>query len=387
MGRGRGRPRKLVPPSPINRTSEQKQHEIDASNLLPTGRTTPVRDDSVNDDLTVPVPAPTAATIESPPREGTPQLWVEVLSGNRNPANGLAMEFVAPKRVNGAVEVKIEEADIMSEVKFWASSLIMYVLGGDLSMSAVKQFMIRNWNFVKLPDMFYNEEGYFILRFHSSSDKDAVMMQGPYTIRNMPMLLRDWKPDFNLKRDMLRTLPIWVKLPQLPLYLWGIKSLSKIGSAIGNPLVTDECTAHKLRVSYARLLIEVDVTQELPHDITIRDNEGNKMTQVVEYEWKPLFCEKCQKVGHICEQNPPKKAQKMWKPRPPATHVLASTSTPATVTEAGGKENEWTVVQGSGKLKGKGVQQGTLATDVNCSNGFDPLGTLNGPLVAQDTGQ
>jgi hypothetical protein len=297
------------------------------------------------------------------------------------------MEFVAPKRVNGAVEVEIEEADIMSEVKFWASSLIMYVLGGDLSMSAVKQFMIRNWNFVKLPDMFYNEEGYFILRFHSSSDKDAVMMQGPYTIRNMPMLLRDWKPDFNLKRDMLRTLPIWVKLPQLPLYLWGIKSLSKIGSAIGNPLVTDECTAHKLRVSYARLLIEVDVTQELPHDITIRDNEGNKMTQVVEYEWKPLFCEKCQKVGHICEQNPPKKAQKMWKPRPPATHVLASTSTPATVTEAGGKENEWTVVQGSGKLKGKGVQQGTLATDVNCSNGFDPLGTLNGPLVAQDTGQ
>jgi hypothetical protein len=62
-------------------------------------------------------------------------------------------------------------------------------------------------------------------------------MNGPYTIRNMPMLLREWKPNFNLKNDMLRTIPIWVKLPQLPLYLWGVKSLSKIGSALGNPLL------------------------------------------------------------------------------------------------------------------------------------------------------
>jgi hypothetical protein len=104
--------------------------------------------------------------------------------------------------------------------------------------------------------------------------------------------------------------PIWVKLPQLPLYLWGARSLSKIGSALGKPIVTDECTAHKLRVSYARMLIEMDVTQCLPPDITIRDSEGNTMKQLVEYEWKPLFCDKCQKIGHLCANDPPKKVQK-----------------------------------------------------------------------------
>jgi hypothetical protein len=217
-------------------------------------------------------------------RENTPKLWVDVLSGNRNPANGLAMEFVAPARIDGETVVDIDAEYVESEVNFWAPSLIMYALGSDLSMSAVKQFMIRNWNFVKLPDMFYNEEGYFILRFHSFQDRESVMMRGPYTIRNMPMLLRNWKPNFCLKRDMLRTLPIWIKLPQLPLYLWGARSLSKIGSALGNPLVTDECTAHMLKISYARMLVEVDVTQALPHDITIRDNEGNTMKQSVEYE-------------------------------------------------------------------------------------------------------
>lgn len=94
---------------------------------------------------------------------------------------------------------------------------------------------------------------------------------------------------------MLRTLPIWVKLPYLPLHLWGLKSLGKIGSALGNPLLSDECTTNKLRVSYARILMELDTTQIQKEYITIRDHEGKKIQQVVEYEWKPLYCETCKK--------------------------------------------------------------------------------------------
>lgn len=150
-------------------------------------------------------------------------------------------------------------------------------------MNALKGFMMKQWNFVKLPNMLYNEEGYFILRFHSIQEKEDVLMKGPYTIHKIPMLLRDWKPDFSLKKDMLRTIPIWIKLPQLPLYFWGKKSLEKIGSALGNPVVTEECTAQKLRVSYARILVEMDVTKPLATEITIKDREGKKMSQPVDY--------------------------------------------------------------------------------------------------------
>ncbi|CAK8569332.1 unnamed protein product [Lathyrus sativus] len=101
------------------------------------------------------------------------------------------MEFVAPKIIDGEMEIQIEEEDVEKEVKFWESALIMYALGVDLSMNAVKQFMSKSWNFVKLPDMFYNEEGFFILRFHSFQYKDLVLMKGPYLIRNRPMMLRE----------------------------------------------------------------------------------------------------------------------------------------------------------------------------------------------------
>lgn len=121
------------------------------------------------------------------------------------------------------------------------------------------------------------DDGYFILRSNAQDNMDAILMKGPYSIRNIPLLFKEWKPDFNLKRDMLRTLPLWVKLPQLPLHLWGANNMSKIGSAIGVPLVTDECTTNKLRISYARILAEVDFTKELTNEIAINDYEGIKL--------------------------------------------------------------------------------------------------------------
>lgn len=104
---------------------------------------------------------------------------VDVTSGNRNLRNGKKIELIAPKIVNGVSEVIIEEEDIENEVKFWNTTLIMYVLGGDLSMHIVKKFMMKQWNFEKLSDMYYNNEGYFLLRFHSYQDRDVVLRNGP----------------------------------------------------------------------------------------------------------------------------------------------------------------------------------------------------------------
>lgn len=61
-------------------------------------------------------------------------------------------------------------------------------------------------------------------------------------------------------------------------------------------MVTDENTANKHRVSYACLLVEVNITKELPYEIISKDNKGMEMKQVIEYEWGPLYCERCQKA-------------------------------------------------------------------------------------------
>ncbi|CAI8595563.1 unnamed protein product [Vicia faba] len=114
-----------------------------------------------------------------------------------------------------------------------------------------------------MPDLYYNDTSYFIARFKNNEDQEKVMEQGPYFIYGKPLFLKYWSPDFEIKEDILRVLPLWITLPNLPMHLWGKKSISNIASTIGKPITTDECTAKKLCISYARVLVEVDITQKL----------------------------------------------------------------------------------------------------------------------------
>lgn len=100
---------------------------------------------------------------------------------------------------------------------------------------------------------------------------------------------------------------MWFHLPKLPLHCWGEESLSRIVNAIGVPLFADDCTSKKLCVSYARVLVEVDITNPLVKQVRIRDNYGKEFAQLTIPEWYPYYCPKCHKVGHVCtEKNHPK---------------------------------------------------------------------------------
>lgn len=67
----------------------------------------------------------------------------------------------------------------------------MYVMGGELTMKTMKKFTMKTINFSSLPDLFYNEEGYFIIKMKSKKDKEVVLMKGPYTIFRKPIFLHE----------------------------------------------------------------------------------------------------------------------------------------------------------------------------------------------------
>ncbi|CAI8584605.1 unnamed protein product [Vicia faba] len=185
-------------------------------------------------------------------------------------------------------------------------------------------------------------------------------------------------------------------LLHLPLYLWGDKSLNKIGNTLGNPIVTDECTTNRLRVSYARILVEMNITKELPKVITIRDQDGEKMLRPIEYEWMPLFCGKCQNIGHNCDKSKPKTMQ--WKPK---SSPIEEIKVPIMVQDknkviekelamehASDVDQNWIAINKSGKDRGKKHIQG-ISQDLKlvCGNGFDALGILNDLLEFQNNDQ
>lgn len=239
--------------------------------------------------------------------------WVDVIKVNRLPQKSLEVKFFPPIVYEGGeVEVSIDEDDVQSELIFWKHTLVLYYIGKDLSMNAVKQFIMKVWDDVQMPKIFYNEDGYFLLKFKWAEECENVMLRGPYTIFNAPVILKKWTADFKFAKEDLKLVPIWVQFPQLPLVLWGTTSLGKIASALGKPMYMDECTSKKLRVSFARVMIEVDISKQLRKTLAIKNTNGDKYEQLVIYEWMPPIQEKMPAEKH---QQPKGRSIQTWAPQ------------------------------------------------------------------------
>lgn len=96
---------------------------------------------------------------------------------------------------------------------------------------------------------------------------------------------------------MTRTVPIWVIFQGLPIQYWTKENLGYITSYLGKPICSDKLTAQGDRIFYARMLVEMDISQELPDKMFIEEADGTYKEQCLEYEWKPSFCEGYFQIG------------------------------------------------------------------------------------------
>lgn len=103
--------------------------------------------------------------------------------------------------------------------------------------------------------------------------------------------------DFELDKEVLSLIPLWVKFPRLHVGYWSIQELSNVDGAMGQPLHTGNFTANVEKISFANILIEVDVSEPFPDMIVIETPSG-PWDQPVECDWRPKYCNECLKFGH-----------------------------------------------------------------------------------------
>ena len=68
-------------------------------------------------------------------------------------------------------------------------------------------------------------------------------------------------------------------------------------------------------VKYARVLIEMPILKKLPKHITFEDEKGIIQRQGIEFEWKPIICEKCKKYEHDAKQCKKGNGTMEWRPK------------------------------------------------------------------------
>lgn len=156
---------------------------------------------------------------------------------------GMSLGYIAPTIKEGKPMAKLCSAELKKAADKWRNAIILYVIGEAPTISYLKGFLQQQCEIKGEFEIFYHNDGYFIIRLELSKDKDRLLLDGPYTIANRPLVIKEWDADFSFEKEVLREIPLWIRLPKLPLNCWGNDSLSRIGSVIGKPICADECTS------------------------------------------------------------------------------------------------------------------------------------------------
>ncbi|PHU30607.1 hypothetical protein BC332_02700 [Capsicum chinense] len=104
--------------------------------------------------------------------------------------------------------------------------------------------------------IFLHDDGYYVVKLASLAERDEVLVSGPYTIYGKPTILKAWTGALNIGEEVLSSIAIWVKLPNLLLNYMSKESLSWIGSDLGTSLYVDACTTKVEQISYVKILVE-----------------------------------------------------------------------------------------------------------------------------------
>ncbi|XP_022014922.1 uncharacterized protein LOC110914438 [Helianthus annuus] len=224
-------------------------------------------------------------------------------------------------KVEGA-DVVIPAASVKKVQNRFTNTIYGYFLGKRLPFPIVENYVKNTCAKYGIAKTMMNAHGFFFFKFNSKEGMEKVMENGPWLIRNLPIILNIWKPSTKLVKEDIKSVPIWTKLHDVPIAAFSEDGLSMIATNVGTPRMLDSytasmCTESWGRNSYARALIEVNAEEEPKESVVVaiplEDEEGfSKNLVKIEYEWQPPRCNGCKVFGHT-DAKCPKQVTKQVK--------------------------------------------------------------------------
>ncbi|XP_062073479.1 uncharacterized protein LOC133777758 [Humulus lupulus] len=215
-------------------------------------------------------------------------------------------------RVKDRVKINLE--DIEEEVSYWNSALVCYVLGANPPIKVMEGFFHRIWRDSGVDKVSLLAHGVFVVRFHTIEDRDKVIKGGYVFFDKKPLIMKPWNSKENFCRETLSVLPVWIQLSNLDMKYWRV--MRKILNPIGNMVKQDLATRNRERLEYARVLIEVSISQELPEQVIFDNEYGDPVAVGIYYEWRPIICQNCKKMGHTTDKlRKSNKPEQKWLPK------------------------------------------------------------------------
>ncbi|KAM0855163.1 hypothetical protein ACQ4PT_049959 [Festuca glaucescens] len=146
---------------------------------------------------------------------------------------------------------------------------------------------------------------WFIITLNSEGDYNFVVNGGPWVHLGNSFLVQPLKGDERPSATDLTSMPIWVKMYDVPWDKQNEANGSKWGSRLGRVVEVDaDKSTYR---DFLRVHIEIPINKRLQTHITtgVKDRPETHSTYILRYERVPYFCFWCGFIGHndtVCEK-------------------------------------------------------------------------------------
>nr|GEX30624.1 hypothetical protein [Tanacetum cinerariifolium] len=163
-------------------------------------------------------------------------------------------------------------ANVMAAKNKFANSLVGFFIGKRVALPLVKNYLTNTWGKFGFQSVIKDDDDVYYFKFSTTRGLEQVMEQGPWLIRNQPLILTQWTPNLNLEKNKVKKVPVWVKIHKVPVVAYSEDGLMEV----------DRNLKEEVIMAVPRL-----------------EGEGHTIETIkVEYEWKPPRCSDCLVFGH-----------------------------------------------------------------------------------------
>ncbi|GJX99159.1 putative reverse transcriptase domain-containing protein [Tanacetum coccineum] len=111
------------------------------------------------------------------------------------------------------------------------------------SIRAISERFANTGKYGLVKSMLNSSTGIFSFQFSSMDGLDAMLENGPWFIRNNPLILKKWNPDVNLLTEDVHNVPVCGKLHGVLVTAFNEDGLSVIATKLDTPLMLDSYTS------------------------------------------------------------------------------------------------------------------------------------------------
>lgn len=202
------------------------------------------------------------------------------------------MDFDKMYQTKSKIKITFSKERLKRSRAHWKGCLIIKLLGKNIGFKSLMDRVHHLWNLKGTMVPVDVGLGYYIICFETKSDYHRVNTRGPWIIQDHYLTVRKWHSNF--KADMATAIKtaVWVRVPLLPTEFYKEDNIKEIAEKLGKYLKLDTKTYDSKRGSYARICVEMDLSQPLPPSIAVE-----RYNYFLEYEHLHQFCFSCGRVG------------------------------------------------------------------------------------------